>query len=103
MAKAQALYETLSAKLAGTVPCTAQERAALAFAARLAEAPTALDAPFMAEMRRHFTDPELVELGLLTGAFLMLGRLHRAFGVADMPPETHRLWQGGGAPAEDIS
>ena len=57
----------------------------------------------MAEMRRHFTDPELVELGLLTGAFLMLGRLHRAFGVADMPPETHRLWQGGGAPAEDIS
>jgi hypothetical protein len=92
--KAQALYEELDAKLAGTAPCTAQEHAALAFAARLAEAPTALDAAFMAEMRGHFTDPELVELGLISGAFLMLGRLHLAFGVADMPPETHRLWHG---------
>ena len=45
----------------------------------------------MAQMRRHFTDPELVELGLITGAFLMLGRLHLAFGVANMPPETHRV------------
>ena len=88
-------------KLAGTAPCTAQEHAALAFAARLAETPTAFDAAFMAEMRGHFTDPELVELGLITGAFLMLGRLHLAFGVADMPPETHRLWQGLGAPEED--
>jgi hypothetical protein len=49
----------------------------------------ALDAAFMAEMRHHFTDPEVVELGLITGAFLMLGRLHLAFGVADMPPETY--------------
>ena len=48
----------------------------------------------MAEMQGHFTDPELVELGLITGAFLMLGRLHLAFGVADMPPETHRVWHG---------
>ena len=88
-------------KLAGTAPCTAQEHAALAFAARLAETPTALDAAFMAEMRGHFTDPELVELGLISGAFLMLGRLHRAFGVADMPPETHRLWQGLGEHEED--
>ena len=48
----------------------------------------------MAEMRGLFTDPEVVELGLITGAFLMLGRLHLAFGVADMPPETHRVLQG---------
>jgi hypothetical protein len=82
--------------LAGTAPCTAQEHAALAFAARLAEAPTALDAAFMAEMRGHFTDPELVELGLITGAFLMLGRLHLAFGVADMPAETHHVLHGPG-------
>jgi alkylhydroperoxidase family enzyme len=89
--KAQGLYETMLLKLAGTAPCTPQEHAALAFAARLAEAPTTLDAAFMAQMRRHFTDPELVELGLITGAFLMLGRLHLAFGVANMPPETHRV------------
>ena len=40
----------------------------------------------MTEMRRHFTDAELVELGLITGAFIMLGRLHRTFGVAPMGP-----------------
>ena len=89
-------------KLAGTAPCTAQEHAALAFAARLAEAPPALDVAFMAEMRGLFTDPEVVELGLITGAFLMLGRLHLAFGVADMPPETHRLWHGLGEHEETL-
>jgi len=50
----------------------------------------------MAEMRHHFTDSEVVELGLITGAFLMLGRLHLAFGVADMPPETHHVLHGQG-------
>jgi len=50
---------------------------------------------------RHFTDPEVAELGLITGAFLMLGRLHLAFGVADMPPETHRLWHGLGEHEEN--
>jgi alkylhydroperoxidase family enzyme len=87
--KAQALSETLGAQLAGTVPCTAQAHAALGFAARLATAPSTLDGACMTEMRRHFTDPELVELGLITGAFLLLGRLHLAFGVAAMPPATH--------------
>jgi hypothetical protein len=32
-----------------------------------------------------------VELGLVTGAFIMLGRLHRAFGIAPMTPATHAL------------
>lgn len=44
----------------------------------------------VARLREHFSDPEVVELGLVTGAFLMLGRLHRAFGVAEMTEETHR-------------
>jgi hypothetical protein len=34
----------------------------------------------MTRMRAHFTDAELVELGLIAGAFIMLGRLPRAFG-----------------------
>ena len=38
----------------------------------------------MASLRAHFADDELVELGLITGAFVMLGRLHRTFGVAPM-------------------
>lgn len=45
----------------------------------------------MAALRAHFTDAEIVELGLVTGAFIMLGRLHRAFGIAPMTPATHAL------------
>jgi alkylhydroperoxidase family enzyme len=70
---------------------SARERAALDFAERLAAAPTAIDDGFMAELRRLFTDAEVVELGLVAAAFTMLGRLHRAFGVAPMQPTTHTL------------
>jgi hypothetical protein len=45
----------------------------------------------MARMREAFSDPELVELGLITGAFIVLGRLHRAFEVAPMDPKTHAV------------
>lgn len=48
----------------------------------------------IAELRRHFTDGEVVELGLVTAAFLMLGRLHRGFGIAEMPAATHALLDG---------
>lgn len=49
----------------------------------------------MIEMRSHFTDAELVELGLITGAFIMLGRLHRTFGVAPMGPRSHAVLERG--------
>ena len=52
---------------------------------------TSIDADVIAALRRHFTDADVVELGLVTGAFLMLGRLHRAFGVAEMPAATNTL------------
>jgi hypothetical protein len=52
----------------------------------------------MIDMRRHFTDAELVELGLITGAFIMLGRLHRTFGVAPMGPRSHVVLEGGYGP-----
>jgi hypothetical protein len=45
----------------------------------------------MAELRRLFTDAEVVDLGLVDAAFTMLGRLHRAFGVTPMQPTTHAL------------
>lgn len=45
----------------------------------------------MATMRERFDDAELVELGLVTAAFVMLGRLHRAFGVAPMGPKSHEV------------
>jgi alkylhydroperoxidase family enzyme len=74
---------------------TERERAALAFAEKLAANHTAIDDVFMTGMRTHFTDAELVELGLITGAFIMLGRLHRTFGVAPMGPRSHAVLERG--------
>ena len=39
--------------------------------------------------------PELVELGLITAAFVMLGRLHKTFGVAPMGPNSHGVLREG--------
>jgi hypothetical protein len=56
---------------------------------------TTIDDAFMTGMRALFTDAELVELGLITGAFIMLGRLHRTFGVAPMGPRSHAVLERG--------
>ena len=49
----------------------------------------------MRALHEHFSDAEIVELGFVTAAFLVLGRLHRVFGVAAMSPRTHELFQDG--------
>jgi hypothetical protein len=54
-----------------------------------------MDDAFMAGMRERFSDPELVELGLITAAFVMLGRLHKAFGIAPMGPNSHAVLREG--------
>ena len=64
------------------------------FARRLAVDHTSIDDVFMARMRESFSDAELVELGLVSAAFIMLGRLHRTFGVALMSPESHEALRG---------
>ncbi len=46
----------------------------------------------MSGLHARFDDAEIVELGFVTAAFLMLGRLHRTFGVAAMHPATHDLF-----------
>jgi alkylhydroperoxidase family enzyme len=74
---------------------SAREQAAVDFASRLATSHTEIDDAFMKRMREHFTDAEMVELGLITGAFIMLGRLHRAFGVAPMGPRSHAVLEKG--------
>ena len=68
---------------------------ALDFADRLATDHAGIDDPFMARLRERFTDAEIVELGLITGAFIMLGRLHRTFGVPAMAPNSHRVLADG--------
>lgn len=77
-----------------------REDAALEFAERLATDHTSIDDAFIAGMRRTFSDAELVELGLITGAFIVLGRLHRAFGVAPMGPRSHAVLAGAMPPAD---
>lgn len=84
----------MTGKLAGTRETTDREAAALEFAGRLATAHTTIDAEVMAGLRRRFTDPEIVELGLVTSAFIMLGRLHRAFGIAPMSAAAARVLAG---------
>ncbi len=34
-----------------------------------------VDAAFVAELREHFADPEIAELGMMIGQYISLGRL----------------------------
>lgn len=52
-----------------------RERLALRFAERMALDHRRLDDAFFGELRAHFSDPEIIELGLVTGQFIAFGRL----------------------------
>ena len=45
------------------------------FAEKLATDFRTVDGPFKAELRRHFEDAEIAELGLMIGQYIALGRL----------------------------
>ncbi len=60
----------------------ARERLALQFAESLALDHKSLDDAFFEEMRRHFTDPEILELGMMIGQYIGLGRLIRALDLS---------------------
>jgi len=45
------------------------------FAEKLASDFRSVDAAFMAELREHFDDAEIAELGLMIGQYISLGRL----------------------------
>ena len=81
MAKREGLSEaeidTIAGYEAGDFPD--RTKAALRFADRFAEDHRSIDDEFFAELRRHFSEPELVELGLAIGTFLSLGRLIHVF------------------------
>lgn len=78
-------------KLDGRAPLSDTECAALDFAERLAVDHLSIDDAYVARLRRSFSDAELVELGLVTAAFVMLGRLHKTFGIAPMGPQSHAV------------
>ena len=54
---------------------TPREKIALRFATLMAQDHLRLDDAFFRELRAHFTDPEIIELGLVTGQFIGFGRL----------------------------
>jgi alkylhydroperoxidase family enzyme len=54
---------------------TPRETMALRFATLMAQDHHRLDDALFLELRSHFTDPEIIELGMVTGQFIGFGRL----------------------------
>ena len=52
-----------------------REKLALRFAERMALDHHSLDDAFFEQLRQQFTDPEIFELGMITGQFIGYGRL----------------------------
>jgi alkylhydroperoxidase family enzyme len=52
-----------------------REKLALRFAERMATDHQNVDDEFFHELRREFSDPEIFELGMITGQFIGYGRL----------------------------
>ena len=54
---------------------TPREMLALRFATLMSQDHHRLDDALFAELRAQFTDPEIIELGMVTGQFIGFGRL----------------------------
>ena len=59
----------------------------------MATAHETIDQIFMTNLRSHFSDAEIIELGLVTGAFIALGRLHRALDIAPLEEQAHAAFR----------
>lgn len=73
---------------------TESERAAIRFADLLATDHLAINDQTIERLRDHFTDEEIVELGINIGVFLAFGRLSMAWDVVDELPERFRVASG---------
>jgi alkylhydroperoxidase family enzyme len=62
-------------------PFTPRERAAIRFAEVMAVDHRRADDAFFGELRRHFTDAEIVELGVSIALNLGLGRFNAMLGI----------------------
>ena len=66
----------------------ASERAALAYAEAMTLGTSVPDAVF-ADVRRHFSDRQIVELSVLIGTYIMHNRVMKALAI-DLEPEANR-------------
>jgi len=73
----QGMTEEMVASLADleTADITDREKLAVRFAQRMATDHHSMDDDFFEELRAEFTDPEIFELGMITGQFIGYGRL----------------------------
>ena len=71
------MTEEMIASLADleTADITDRERLAVRFAQRMATDHHSMGDDFFEELRAEFTDPEIFELGMITGQFIGYGRL----------------------------
>jgi alkylhydroperoxidase family enzyme len=83
LAECDALADWLSTGL-----FDARERAALTYAEAMTMSTSVPDDVF-AEVRRHFTDRELLELSVLVGTYIMHNRVMKALAI-DLEPEANR-------------
>ncbi len=60
---------------------SSRERAALTFAELMATDHHKIDDAVFAELRRHFSEAEVVELGVSTALFVGLGRFNAILGI----------------------
>ncbi|GIX46745.1 MAG: hypothetical protein KatS3mg131_0956 [Candidatus Tectimicrobiota bacterium] len=83
LGKQQGISEELVAHLEAyhQGPFSEREKAALRFAELLALAPHSVDEAFCAELQRHFTPRQLVQLGIASVVFFGLGRLVAALRI----------------------
>ena len=73
----QGMTEEMIASLVDveTADITDREKLAVRFAQRMATDHHSMDDDFFEELRGEFTDPEIFELGMITGQFIGYGRL----------------------------
>ena len=64
-----------SLKDIGSANITERERLAVRFAELMATSHNSIGDNFFEELRSEFTDPEIFELGMITGQFIGYGRL----------------------------
>ena len=69
-----------------------RDKLAVRFAEKMAIDHQNADDEFFEELRREFTDPEIFELGMITGMFLGYGRLLAMLDLEN-PSEPADLWR----------
>lgn len=58
-----------------TADFTAREQLALDYAQLMATDHQRVDDDYFQQLRQHFTDPEIIELGMMIGQYIGFGRL----------------------------